>query len=99
MTRFVLRTGFAAAAALLCACGTTGSTGSTGLLPIPDKLVVLTIDDGNKSDATFVGPLLKEYGFGASFYKTEGLGPIRERTKDAVARLGLHNRVNLAASR
>ena len=95
MTRFVLRMGFAAAATLLCACGTTGSTGSTGLLPIPDKLVVLTIDDGNKSDATFVGPLLKEYGFGASFYKTEGLGypedPGRERYSSWEEVRGLHD--------
>ena len=41
--------------------------------PIPDRLVVLTFDDGNKSDYTYVAPLLKEYGFGATFYITEGL--------------------------
>ena len=40
---------------------------------IPDKLVVLTFDDGCKSQGTFVGPLLKRYGFGATFYITEGL--------------------------
>ncbi len=40
---------------------------------IPDKLVVLTFDDGCKSQATFVAPLLKSYGFGATFYITEGL--------------------------
>ena len=45
----------------------------TSLKPIPDKLVVLTFDDGCKSHATFVGPLLKQYGFGATFYITEGL--------------------------
>ena len=44
------------------------------LLPIPDKLVVLSFDDGNKSDITFVAPTLKRYGFGATFYITEGLG-------------------------
>ena len=33
---------------------------------IPDKLVVLTFDDGCKSQATFVGPLLKSYGFGSN---------------------------------
>ena len=43
-------------------------------LPIPDRLVVLTFDDGNKSDFAYVAPLLQEYGFGASFYVTEGLG-------------------------
>ena len=43
------------------------------LLPIPNGLVVLTFDDGNKSDFTYVAPLLKQYGFGATFYITEGL--------------------------
>jgi len=40
------------------------------LKPIPDRLVVLTFDDACKSHATFVGPLLKKYGFGATFYIT-----------------------------
>lgn len=44
------------------------------LQPIPDRLVVLTFDDGNKSDYTNVAPLLKRYGFGATFFITEGLG-------------------------
>ncbi len=41
--------------------------------PIPDGLVVLTFDDGAKSNGTFVGPLLLRYGFGATFFITEGL--------------------------
>ena len=40
------------------------------LQPIPDKLVVLSFADRGKSWRTFVGPLLKQYGFGASFYVT-----------------------------
>ncbi len=44
------------------------------LRPILDGVVVLTFDDGNKSDIAFVAPTLREYGFGASFYITEGLG-------------------------
>ncbi len=40
---------------------------------IPNKLVVLTFDDGCKSQATIVAPILKEHGFGATFYITEGL--------------------------
>ena len=44
------------------------------LAPIPDGLVVLTFDDGNKSDISFVAPTLLRYGFGGSFYITEGLG-------------------------
>lgn len=38
----------------------------------PDKLVVLTFDDSVASHATFVGPLLKKLGFGATFFITEG---------------------------
>jgi peptidoglycan/xylan/chitin deacetylase (PgdA/CDA1 family) len=39
--------------------------------PIPDKLVVLTFDDAPASHYSVVGPLLKEYGFGATFYVCE----------------------------
>ena len=42
--------------------------------PIPDRLVVLTFDDGRRSDVELVGPLLARHGFGATFYITEGLG-------------------------
>ena len=38
--------------------------------PVPDKTVVLTFDDAPKSHRTFVGPLLKELGFGATFFVT-----------------------------
>ena len=40
--------------------------------PIPDRLVVLTFDDSSKSHFTVARPLLKEYGFGATFFITEG---------------------------
>lgn len=40
------------------------------LEPIPDKTVVLTFDDSVKSHRTFVAPLLKELGFGATFFIT-----------------------------
>jgi peptidoglycan/xylan/chitin deacetylase (PgdA/CDA1 family) len=40
--------------------------------PVPDKLVVLTFDDSVASQATFVAPLLKKLGFGATFFITEG---------------------------
>ena len=49
------------------------------LHPIPDGLIVLTFDDGNKSDYTYVGPLLKRYGFGATFFITEGLGFLKNK--------------------
>ncbi|MDA0767825.1 MAG: polysaccharide deacetylase family protein [Verrucomicrobia bacterium] len=37
-----------------------------------ERIVVLTFDDSVASQATFVAPLLKKYGFGATFYITEG---------------------------
>lgn len=40
--------------------------------PVPDKLVVLTFDDASKSHFTVARPLLKKYGFGATFFVTEG---------------------------
>jgi len=48
------------------------------LKPIPEKMVVLTFDDSCVSHATFVGPLLKELGFGATFYITEAF---KDKTK------------------
>ena len=36
--------------------------------PIPERLVVLTFDDGCISHATHVAPLLEEHRFGATFY-------------------------------
>lgn len=40
--------------------------------PVPDKVVVLTFDDSVASQANFVAPLLKNLGFGATFFITEG---------------------------
>lgn len=42
------------------------------LEPIPEKLVVLTFDDSVKSHYTTVRPTLKKYGFGATFFISEG---------------------------
>ena len=44
------------------------STPAPPTVPIPDKTVVLTLDDAVKSHRTFVGPLLKEMGFRATFF-------------------------------
>jgi alpha-L-rhamnosidase len=54
---------------------------ASGLLPIPDRLIVLTFDDGHKSDITNAAPLLSEYGFGATFFISEGLG-VHDPTMD-----------------
>ena len=45
---------------------------SAALEPVPDKLVVLTFDDSKASHYTVVRPVLKKYGFGATFFITEG---------------------------
>ena len=58
-----------------------GKANSENLLPIPDRLVVLTFDDGNKSDITYTAPLLKRYGFSATFYVTEGLGALTDKER------------------
>jgi peptidoglycan/xylan/chitin deacetylase (PgdA/CDA1 family) len=50
--------------------------------PIPDKLVVLSFDDAVVSHATVVAPLLKKYGFGATFFVCEFLQPpFSDKTK------------------
>jgi len=46
---------------------------------IPDGLVVLTFDDSVASHATFVAPLLKKHGFGATFYITEGFEFLQDK--------------------
>ena len=48
--------------------------------PIPDRLVVLTFDDSVASQATFVAPLLKQHGFGATFFITEGFEFTTDKT-------------------
>ena len=47
--------------------------GSSGFAKkqIPDKLVVLTFDDATASHYSVVAPLLKKYGFGATFFICE----------------------------
>jgi peptidoglycan/xylan/chitin deacetylase (PgdA/CDA1 family) len=44
------------------------------VLPVPDKLIVLTFADGLETHATVYAPVLKRYGFGATFFLTESLG-------------------------
>jgi peptidoglycan/xylan/chitin deacetylase (PgdA/CDA1 family) len=61
------------------------------LEPIPDKLVVLTFDDASKSHYAVARPVLKKYGFGATFFVTEGFDfPTNKRdymTWDEIAQL------------
>ena len=51
------------------------------LRPIPDGLVVLTVDDGSRSDLEFVAPLLREHQFSATFFVNRG-GGAPERPRD-----------------
>ena len=48
------------------------ASGKNSRREIPDKLVVLTFDDSAKTHFTVVRPLLKQYGFRATFFITEG---------------------------
>ncbi len=58
------------------------------LRKIPDRLVVLTFDDGNISDVETVAPVLKNHGFGATFFITSGwLNRERRMTWPDVVRL------------
>jgi peptidoglycan-N-acetylglucosamine deacetylase len=46
--------------------------GQSASVAIPNKLVVLTFDDSSKSHFTIVRPVLIKYGFGGTFFITEG---------------------------
>ncbi len=49
--------------------------------PVPEKLVVLTFDDSSASHHAVAAPVLKRYGFGATFFITEGF-TFRANKKD-----------------
>ena len=49
-----------------------GGPAFAALEPVPVKLVVLTFDDSVSSHYSVVRPVLKEHGFGATFFITEG---------------------------
>src|SRR5687767_10854608 len=58
------------------------SISDSAVAPIPDRLVVLTFDDGTKTDITHVAPVLKRLGFGASFYVNHPRADGRMRWED-----------------
>src|SRR5262245_47136093 len=76
---------------------------------LPDKLVVLTFDDSVVSHYSVVRPILKRYGFGATFFITEGFSfrtskqdymtweQIRELHNDGFE-IGNHTRDHLSVS-
>lgn len=63
-----------AGCAALAAISAPGWAGvpARSLEPLPEKVVVLTFDDGARSHFTVVRPLLKRLGFSATFFITEG---------------------------
>lgn len=63
----IQRIGAALAVLVIASClaGCPGQVSS-----IPDRTVVLTFDDGLRSHLTLVAPVLREYGFGATFFIT-----------------------------
>ena len=48
---------------------------------IPDKIVILTFDDATASQYSIVAPLLKKFGFGATFYICEFPPHFQDTTK------------------
>lgn len=76
------RPGWALLAVLPILLGPPACTGARadGREPIPDRLVVLTFDDSVKSQFTVARPLLKRYGFGATFFITEGFHFATDKT-------------------
>jgi peptidoglycan-N-acetylglucosamine deacetylase len=60
--------------------GATATAAENGLEPIPDHLVVLTFDDSVKSHVTVARPVLKRYGFGATFFISEGFHFTTDKT-------------------
>lgn len=58
-----------AGGATLSSFAAVAATGKDqSVLPVPDKLVVLSFDDAVRSQRTFVAPFLRDLGFGASFF-------------------------------
>jgi len=73
-TRYILKVGdFRAQLAWLKAAGWRGFSVSTALDFPAEPGVVITFDDGCETDLITAAPLLREFGFEATFYVTSGL--------------------------
>ena len=69
--RYVLRVAdFQAQMELLRSKGWRGVSVGEAIRFTDDKLVAVTFDDGSETDLLFAAPLLKQLGFGATFYVT-----------------------------
>lgn len=69
--RHATSTSYCLVALLAIACAGAPRTATLAPERVPDRLVVLTFDDGVRSHYTTVAPLLERYGFGATFFVTE----------------------------
>ncbi len=68
IVRYFLLAAFALSHLVCAQSAATPDPGGILRKPIPDKLIVLTFDDGCASGYTVVAPILKPLGFNASFY-------------------------------
>ncbi len=68
LTKALLLSGILASTLVRDASGQGSSPAGILRKPIPEKLVVLTFDDGPLSGYTVVAPILKAMGFNGSFY-------------------------------
>jgi peptidoglycan/xylan/chitin deacetylase (PgdA/CDA1 family) len=60
---------------------TAQSTDTSASIVVPDKVIALTFDDASASHANYVAPLLKKYGFGATFFVCEFPPDFDDKTK------------------
>ena len=65
---------------LVLAAGVSTLQAGKRLKRVKGPIVVLTFDDATESQRSVVGPLLKKYGFGATFYVCEFPG-FEDKTK------------------
>ena len=49
---------------------------------VPARVVVLTFDDAIASHSRLVRPILKQYGFGATFFPLENIEPYLPQKKN-----------------
>lgn len=65
-----------------CSQEKAGADSVPALLPVPEKLAVMTFDDSTRSHLEVAAPLLKERGFGATFFVTGAWMDDRENFLD-----------------
>ena len=77
MNRFLLLAIFAG----ITSATASGADEREQAVAVPDKVIALTFDDASASHSKYVAPLLKEYGFGATFFVCEFPPDFDDKTK------------------